>query len=401
VADEFVTLLPLISRFIGVEGARDQDTPRRTAAGTQRQELNLPAFLDEPRQTAEEPLSEEEFIDQFERVCERRGYVFETEDLINFHVCVKCGDLTVLAGRSGTGKSSLPRLYAEALGCDEEYLSVAVRPDWLDDRDLMGAFNALSQRFEPANSGLVDRLIAAHVDDSRERGGIYLVCLDEMNLARVEHYFARFLSTLEQPASDRRVPLYAEGVSNPQDPYNQYRSLPVGGNVRFVGTVNIDETTHFFSPKVLDRSRVISFGQPDLSRWRPALETNSVGGLTPVCFEQYASWIPAPEVSEECVATLQELNEVLSRSRLGFRYRQLEHILQYVAAAQPFFLEEDAMDFQLLQIVLPRLRRTAPHFDRTLRDLQEMVTDDRFPRSAEMLQRIAEAHPEDEFFQLL
>ena len=61
--------------------------------------------------------------------------------------------LTVLAGPSGTGKSSLPRLYAEALGCRDEYLHIPVRPDWLDDRDLVGAFNALAQRFEPANAG--------------------------------------------------------------------------------------------------------------------------------------------------------------------------------------------------------------------------------------------------------
>ena len=85
---------------------------------------------------------------------------------------------------------SLSRLYAEALGAIDEHLLIPVRPDWLDDRDVIGSFNALSGRYEPAPGGLVDRIIAAREDRKAGRGGIYPICLDEMNLARVEHYFA-------------------------------------------------------------------------------------------------------------------------------------------------------------------------------------------------------------------
>src|SRR5262249_20155797 len=113
--------------------------------------LALPAFVHRNRPAREgKVLAETDFLAQFFRVVEQRGFVFPEQDLINFRVCGKTGGLTVLAGLSGTGKSSLPRLYAEALGCRDEYLPVAVRPEWLDDRDLIGAFNPLAQRFEPA-----------------------------------------------------------------------------------------------------------------------------------------------------------------------------------------------------------------------------------------------------------
>src|SRR5262249_30094343 len=152
---------------------------------------------------------------------------------------------------------------------------------WLDDRDLVGAFNALAQRFEPAGAGLVEQLIAAAIDQREDREGIYLVCLDEMNLARVEHYFAQFLSVLELPAEERVLSLFAPGLVRPGDPYAPYQQLPLGENIRFVGTVNIDETTHFFSPKMLDRCQVVAFGAPNLAAPRRVKAMERLPGLRP------------------------------------------------------------------------------------------------------------------------
>ena len=88
---------------------------------------------------------------------------------------------------------------------------------------------------------------------------MYLICLDEMNLARVEHYFSQFLSILEKPVGSRELVLYDEqyaGQLYNSSKYPQHVSL--GDNVRFIGTVNIDESTYHFSDKVLDRANVIS-----------------------------------------------------------------------------------------------------------------------------------------------
>ena len=113
-------------------------------------------------------------------------------------------DLTVLGGVSGTGKSSLPRLYAQALTgdadvWDDRYRMVGVNPSWLDVGDLLGRVNVLDARFLPSDSGLYDLLIHAHEEYRRHtrNSGLYIVCLDEMNLAQVEHYFSPFLQVLE------------------------------------------------------------------------------------------------------------------------------------------------------------------------------------------------------------
>ncbi len=364
--------------------------------------LAMPAFLRFPRGKADEPTpTEADFLAQFHTVVKRRGFSFTTDDLVNFHACAKIGGLTILAGPSGTGKSSLPRLYAEALGCDEEYLHVPVRPDWLDDRDLIGAFNAIAGRFEPASAGLVERLIAAAADRATGRGGLYFLCLDEMNLARVEHYFAQFLSVLELPPEARAIALFAPGLAGSNDPYRAYQRVPIGDNVRFLGTVNIDETTHFFSPKVLDRSQVVAFGPPDLSAPGRAEIAGRLPGLRPVSLPTYLGWARRAPQEGEARAFLLRVNEALKASRLGLGFRQRDRVLDYIASAKPFLAEDRALDFQLMQVVLPRLRPSAPNYKETLRSLQELIARPRFPRASDMLARILEAPAENDFFQLL
>jgi hypothetical protein len=394
VAEDLLTLAPLLPRLGLGAGA-----PSATASNNG---LSLPPFVHQERPARPgTPLTEEEFLYQFFRVVEERGFVFPEDDLINFHVCVKTGGLTVLAGLSGTGKSSLPRLYAEALGCRDEYLPIAVRPEWLDDRDLIGAFNPLAQRFEPASCGLVEHLIAADLDRRRGRGGIYLVCLDEMNLARVEHYFAQFLSVLELPPEARALTLFAPGLAQAADPYAPYQRLRLHDNVRFVGTVNIDETTHFFSPKVLDRCQVVAFGTPDLAAPRRERPVEILHGLQPVSWAAYEGWVRAASEPPASKAYFLSINDILKRSRLSFGFRPFDRILRYVASALPLLSEDAACDFQLKQVVLPRLRATAPAFAETLQALTEAIPRSRFPRSADILGRIAESRAEDDYFQVL
>lgn len=351
--------------------------------------------------TADELIREEDFLDHFAEVVECRGYVFPREDLINFHVSMKAGGLTILAGLSGTGKSSLPLLYSEALGTEDSYLHVPVRPDWLDDRDLVGAFNALARRFEPAPCGIVEHLIAAAEDAETDEGGLYLICLDEMNLARVEHYFAQFLSVLELPVDRRHLTLFAPGLASADDPYMPHRTVKLGENLRFLGTVNIDETTHFFSPKVLDRSQVVAFSAPDLS----APRRGGAGALPPrtipaVSWRQFRQWLRSGGEGTARDFVL-GLNEVLKRSRSAMGFRQFDRILDYVACAQPFLSEDQALDYQIAQIILPRLRPTAPQYRETLQGLRGLIARERFPRAAECLMRIGEQRAEDDFFQLL
>ena len=148
---------------------------------------------------------------------------------------------------------------------------VPVRPDWLDSRGLLGYLNPLTNEYvkTPFLSLLLDaRTEVARAKKEGRDPHPFFVVLDEMNLARVEHYFSDFLSALE---SDEPIPLHddervADGAAESGIPVP--RQLRVPKNVFFTGTVNVDETTYMFSPKVLDRAFTIEFDRVDLDGYR-------------------------------------------------------------------------------------------------------------------------------------
>jgi len=168
--------------------------------------LELPAFVATPAPKTQP--EEAAFFDRFRRHVEASGYQYRPIDLIRFHLSVKCGDITILGGLSGVGKSSLPRLYNDALAGEsiearDRYREVSVSPSWLDMRDLLWYVNTLDRRFQPAEAGLYQQLIFAHEEFAAKGmdAGVCLVNFDEMNLAQVEHYFRA-----EGPRAGVRLP---------------------------------------------------------------------------------------------------------------------------------------------------------------------------------------------------
>jgi len=111
-------------------------------------------------------LDERAFFERFTRHVQVSGFRYRDADLKAFHISVKCTDLTVLTGLSGIGKSSLVRLYAEALAGEDQaararLLTVDVSPSWTEPQDILGSANLLDRRFEPASCGLFNHLVAA------------------------------------------------------------------------------------------------------------------------------------------------------------------------------------------------------------------------------------------------
>ena len=402
IGDEVLLHFPIIERLLQGRsgGGGVVSTARPGVAPTQAPKPLSLNGKTKKRNTRATP-DEKAFLEQFKEVTRQRGFDYALQDLINFHICVKTSMMTVLAGASGTGKSSLPRLYVEALGARQEFLHVPVRPDWLDDRDVLGAYNPIVGRFEPGVSGIVDHLISAQLDARGKLGGLFNICLDEMNLARIEHYFAQGLSVLENPPNQRYISLFPHGVASPEDPYSEFRELAIGDNVRFIGTVNIDETTTFFSPKVLDRIQLLTLRSPQLDALSEGTDAIDIPGIETVPLDRWLSWRTPVPASCEARSFLIDLDSILQQSKLGLHGRRFNQILSYVASANGFFDDDEALDFQVKQKVLPWLRRSAPNFDSTLEQLQEHIDPTHFPLSSELLSEIAEADSEDEFVQYI
>ena len=189
----------------------------------------------------------------------------------------KASRLLILQGLSGTGKSSLPRLAADALGV--ECRMVPVQPSWRDNRELLGYDNDFTNRFKETE--FTKFLYEASAVPNRSK--IYFIVLDEMNLARIEYYFADFLSVLEKPnQTEWIVPLvsgYSELDEDQKPKYLDYSNdaanICVTNNIWFVGTANNDDSTSLITDKVYDRAQVL-----DMDRREEAFKGKRVSQIT-------------------------------------------------------------------------------------------------------------------------
>ncbi|WP_251899325.1 McrB family protein [Lactiplantibacillus paraplantarum] len=319
------------------------------------------------------------FIQRFIRQTVQMGLHYNVKDLITFHTAMESNGLVILSGLSGTGKSKLVSAYAIALGIADQKTSsdrlcfVPVRPFWADDSDLLGYVDTVNSVYRPGDSGLVDTLLSAEKDPNN----LYIIVFDEMNLARVEHYFSQFLSVLELSSDSRYIQLYNKQLGNRL--YNQKKypfRIKVGSNVLFVGTVNTDESTFQFSDKVLDRSNVISlhivpFNQDFSSVQAPESEESM--DTMKMSSEDYFNLIDKnntePLTSEER-SLLWDIHSALnSKDRnLGIGWRivqQIESFLISLPNIENGVSRGEAFDLQLVQRVLTKVRGS----EELLRDL--------------------------------
>ena len=208
--------------------------------------------------------TEESIFEFFRYHSQMNKLFYKPQDITNFHTAIKTGSLVILSGMSGTGKSALVDAYAKALGI-KNVLIIPVRPSWNDDSDLLGYVDLIHMVYRPSDTGFINKIVEASREQNKDK--LYLICLDEMNLARVEHYFSQFLSILEKPVGSRELVLYDEQYAGQLYNSSKYpQSILIGDNVKFIGTVNIDESTYHFSDKVLDRANVITLDVLDYSK---------------------------------------------------------------------------------------------------------------------------------------
>lgn len=307
------------------------------------------------------------------------GYTFADELIKNYWVCIKTKPFILLTGIAGIGKTALTKLFAKAIGGGENYRRIAVKADWRDDTDLLGYVNPLKNPPEYAKTEFLELLLEA----AQHRDALFFVCLDEMNLARVEYYFAKFLSGLE--TEDRTIVLHSskEIVDVPQ-------KLVIPDHVMFVGTVNMDETTFAFSPKVLDRANTIEISNPKLDEVHgKGAEVNPI----PISAPQFDSYCKRDVLANEPAAladTLVELtkiNELIKVKNQKFGFRVRNEIVAYIANSDGIFSEDHeenrrtAFDIQLKQKILPKLSGSGKDLKDTLAGLQQYLQENAYGRS--------------------
>lgn len=305
----------------------------------------------------------------------KMGLLYAKNDLINFHIAVKSSRLVILSGMSGTGKSKLITIYAKTLGLNDRFRMIPVSPAWTDDSDLLGYLDYKNMIYRPADTDLVNFLLKAQDDPEK----LYMVCFDEMNLARVEHYFSQFISILENNDDERFIQLYNSNLENRVYNSNVYPSkVLVRKNVIFVGTVNIDESTFHFSDKVLDRANVIKLNMcsfNELAEVKKNIISEDIDEIdfnTNDFFETNNTFFT---MTDDELSFLDELNYCLKENnpRMGIGYRVISQINQYLSAIPQDigYDRQEAFDNLIVQRILTKLRGADDQIIKLIGNLNE------------------------------
>jgi hypothetical protein len=261
----------------------------------------------------------------------------------------------ILTGLSGSGKTRLALALGQWFGSDRASV-IPVRPDWTSPDALFGYANGLSPEVDGDHAWHVPGALEFMLRAAGDPNHPYLLILDEMNLAHVERYFADVLSGIEsgQPI----LPNLRRGESGEWRPVGEPLSLP--RNLFVVGTVNVDETTYMFSPKVLDRANTIEFrvqtedlaGVPEPVGDVAAGASSEVASFLAVA----AAPLELAEAVTEIGNDLRDLHRLLGRDGREFGHRTFYEALRF-AALYRLAGDDDpraALDLQVLQKVLPK-----------------------------------------------
>lgn len=315
----------------------------------------------------------------------------------------------------------------------KQWCFLSVRPDWLDHRGLLGYYNPILQKYQ------VSEMLRIMLRAKKHPNSPFFIILDEMNLAKVEYYFSDFLSCLESRRISKDNNLIQEKISLHQefeqgisfvDEDNTIYSVPtdleIPENLYFIGTVNIDETTYMFSPKVLDRAHVLECNEINFQTYWEDQEKKTVNtSVTSV--QAMTEWFTHKGDFHRGLYSKQFLNTTATTSRkdkmkLADQFNQLlkkeGHLFGYRVFDEIFFFldqmaedrrwsDDDLFDMAILQKILPKLHGNRAQMDSLLNqmfrfclsdDYEELpfaINEDfedyslfRFPRSTEKIKNM-------------
>lgn len=337
----------------------------------------------------------------------------------------------LLAGISGIGKSRLVRSLAY-LTCAEKVLRnvdrpgnfelIKVKPDWRDSSEVIGY---TTQRADGLKYNVTD-FIRFIVKAWRYLHVPFFLCLDEMNLAKVEQYLAEFLSIMETRRfydghihsdafiSNEEIQLYSKedpffwlkmGLTNDEPLCEQFllSGITLPPNLIVIGTVNMDETTHSFSRKVLDRAMTIEMNEVNLNDGFGAYDNDWQYPETYICtdlldktlYDANTAYHKHPEIGRKVIKELENINNALSDSPFRFAYRVRDEILMYCVYNRELMSSRVSLDKwfntcfdeMIMMKILSRIEGNEKKCGRVLRSLLDRINT-KFPESYQKLKQM-------------
>ena len=309
---------------------------------------------------------------------------YDIEDIRRFIGAMAVTKLIILQGMSGTGKTSLAYAFGEFLR--NKTVVVPIQPMWKERTDLVGYYNEFTKKFNETT--LLYKMYEANYNEE-----IYVTVLDEMNIARVEYYFAEFLSLLEIPNPDgRNLDVVADRREDDPKLLQKNGKLRLPTNMWFVGTANNDDSTFSISDKVYDRAMVLNLDKKatpfEAEGSSMKISSTHLTELMEKAQREY-------EISDRNVRRIKKLDEYMIKTfHITFGNRIMKQIRSYV----PVLVgcggtEEEALDDILSRKVFRKLESKNPVYVKQMAEglcgyLDELFGEDKLPLCKETVRLI-------------
>jgi hypothetical protein len=315
---------------------------------------------------------------------------YSEQDIATFISGLGACRLTVLQGMSGTGKTSLPKIFSEAIEANCEIIEV--ESSWKDKNELMGYYNEFSSMYTPKK--FTQALYKACLNKDVPT----FIVLDEMNLSRIEYYFSDFLSLMENEEGKRQVKLLNVDLEKVEDGVKSHylcledgNTLHVPANIWFIGTANRDESTFVISDKVYDRAHTMNFNRraPKVRDFDAPLAQQfySYGVLSSLL----AKAKEEGKFDAEKNDLIAKVEEILRPYNISFGNRILKQIEDFVDIYQACFPKKDVLDEAVETILLSKV--VAKLEVKTIDDKEDLIKsfqDLKLTRCAEFIAKLNE-----------
>ena len=327
----------------------------------------------------------EEFCERFRKfAASRLRLYYDIREIRRFVASLAVSHIIIMQGMSGTGKTSLAYAFGEFL--QNRSVIVPIQPMWKERTDLVGYYNEFTKKFNETT--LLQKMYEANYSDN-----IYVTVLDEMNIARVEYYFAEFLSLLELPNPEGR---YIDVVTDKweDDPKLLKKGqLKLPENMWFIGTANNDDSTFAISDKVYDRAMIMN-----LDKKTQVFYAEDTDGVK-ITYERFMELIKKAKkdygITGRKMRQIKELDKyMMEHFHITFGNRIMKQLKEYVSAyISCGGTEEEAIDDMVAKKIMRKLETQNPVYVRNSIDglcatIEEVFGQDKMELTKEYLRHL-------------